>query len=269
MSVLYSRPKYLRLLILPALFLTWTATPAAAQDESGKSIYTAGLGIQFKPNYPGADDFQLEPLPVVRVRHQGETLAAQSPDENFSFRLFGPRDGLSFGPALNFQTKRKQSDVGAPVGDVGFTVEPGVFVQGYLAENVRLRAEARHGVGGHNAFVGDISADYVIRPADDRYVATIGPRVRLAEAKYNRRYFGVTPDRAIASGLPAYDPDGGVYSVGAAAGMLYQFTPKWGAFGYAGYDRLIGDAADSPIVRGYGSRNQFSAGLAVTYSFSL
>jgi outer membrane protein len=41
-------------------------------------------------------------------------------------------------------------------------------------------------------------------------------------------------------------------------------------FGYARYERLVGDADDSPIVRSkFGSRNQLSGGLGVTYTFRM
>ena len=36
---------------------------------------------------------------------------------------------------------------------------------------------------------------------------------------------------------------------------------------YAGYDRLVRDAGASPLVRRYGSRDQFSGGLGLTYTF--
>jgi outer membrane protein len=38
---------------------------------------------------------------------------------------------------------------------------------------------------------------------------------------------------------------------------------------YAKYDRLSGDAADSPVVRELGSRSQLSGGLGITYTFNL
>ena len=51
--------------------------------------------------------------------------------------------------------------------------------------------------------------------------------------------------------------------------MQTQFGPRWGLFGYARAERLIGDAAKSPLVRTYGSRNQLSAGAGVSYAFTV
>ena len=51
--------------------------------------------------------------------------------------------------------------------------------------------------------------------------------------------------------------------------MSAQITSHWGVFGYARYERLIGDAAKSPIVRRFGSRDQLSAGLGLSYTFTI
>ena len=248
--------------------------PAFAQEEETPTdkpdlLFLVGLGVQLRPSFPGADQFRLSPLPFVRVRREGDLLPDRAPDQNSSIRIVGDREGLSFGGTFNFQSRRDEGDVGAAVGDVGFTFEPGVFAQVFVRENVRLRAEVRRGLGGHNAFVGDLAGDYVIRAPDDRFVATIGPRLRFADSRYHRRYFGVSPQTAAATGLQPFDADAGLYAVGATAGTLYRFTPRSGALGYVAYDRLTGSAADSPIVREFGSRNQFSTGVAVTYTFGV
>src|SRR3546814_4174012 len=92
-----------------------------------------------------------------------------------------------------------------------------LFAQAYLTPAFRVRAEGRKGLSGHKGWVGEISADYVAREGDD-WLFSIGPRVTLGDAKYHRAYFGVTPAAATTSGLPAYDPGGGVPSVGVTAG---------------------------------------------------
>ena len=56
-------------------------------------------------------------------------------------------------------------------------------------------------------------------------------------------------------------------SVGALASAEYRWSKRWSVVADARYDRLLGEAADSPIVRDLGSRNQFSAALGLKYSF--
>ena len=93
--------------------------------------------------------------------------------------------------------------------------------------------------------------------------------MRWGSARFHRAYFGVEPANVVPSGLPAYDPGSGVYAYGLTAGAYYSFDKHWGLYGFAGYDRLTGDAARSPVVTLAGDRNQLSAGLAATYRFKV
>jgi outer membrane protein len=103
----------------------------------------------------------------------------------------------------------------------------------------------------------------------DRYVFSIGPRQLFSNGRYQRAYFGVDPVAALATGLPAYRPSGGVHGIALASGLSYQFNPRFGMFGYARYERLIGDAAKSPIVKELGARTQLSAGAGLSYTFTI
>ena len=40
-------------------------------------------------------------------------------------------------------------------------------------------------------------------------------------------------------------------------------------FGYARYERLVGDAGNSPLIRQFGSRDQLSGGVGLTYTFTV
>ena len=66
-----------------------------------------------------------------------------------------------------------------------------------------------------------------------------------------------------------YQPGGGLHAVALASGLTYQFNRRFGTFGFARYERLVGNAAKSPIVRQFGSRDQFSAGAGLSYTFIL
>jgi len=45
---------------------------------------------------------------------------------------------------------------------------------------------------------------------------------------------------------------------------VYGLSPNWGIFVMSGYDRLLGDAADSPLTE---DRDQFRTGLGLAYTF--
>lgn len=243
--------------------------PALAQERDDRErIVSFGVGPQLRPSYPGSDAYELGPLFGGHVRREGEPLRARAPDDGPGFSLTGRGGVVEIGPVLNFEGKRDADDVGAAVGDIDFTFEPGVFANLNLADNVRLRIEGRRGIGGHEGWVGDIGADLIARRGIDT-LFTVGPRVRLADSEWMRTYFGVTPAVAGATGLPAFAPEGGIKAIGAVAGLTHQISRSVGVYAYAGYDRLVGDAADSPIVTRFGSADQFSGGIALYYSFRM
>lgn len=226
-----------------------------------------GIGAQLQPKFVGAGTGDLSPLLHVSIARGNEPFRFSAPDDSFSIALVrsGP---FSFGPAANLTGSRKEKDVGAPVGDVKRTIEAGGFVNYWIGQNFRLRGEVRKGLNGHKGVVGNVGADVVWRDGD-RYVFSVGPRVLFSDARYQRAYFEVTPAASLASGLPVYRPGGGIHAIGLASGYSVQLSPQFGLFDYVRYERLIGDAAKSPMVRQFGSRNQVSVGLGVSYTFGM
>jgi len=78
-------------------------------------------------------------------------------------------------------------------------------------------------------------------------------------------YFGISPAQSARSGYDVYEADGGFKDVGVTLGLDYMFTERIGIGGRAQYKRLLGDAADSPIVDNEGSADQFLSTLFLTY----
>lgn len=226
-----------------------------------------GAGAQVQPEFPGADSMEVLPDAEFAVAPADAPFGLGAPDDSFSIKLFST-GGFSAGPVASLSQRRNDSDVGSPVGDVKRAIELGGFVQYHFGESFRLRGELRKALGGHDGLVGSVGADYLVRDAD-RWTFSIGPRVRFGDSEYMESFFGVRPEVSILTGLPVYDPDGGVRAIGATSGFTWALGGPIGVFGYARYDRLVGDAKDSPIVRQFGSPDQFSAGLGLSYTFNI
>lgn len=254
------------LLIAAAVMVpAWSA--ASAQDSDGPNDdlrVRVGLGAQVQPKYVGADDYRILPLPRVSFARGSNEFDAAAPDDSFSIPVFRAGE-FSFGPAASIATKRKDSDVGAPVGKVPTTFELGAYGQ-YEMAGLRFRGEVRKGIGGHDGIVGQFGADKIWRDGD-RYVFSLGPRVLFSDSKFQRAYFGVDGDASLATGLRVYRPGGGIHGLAAASGLTVQLNNRFGLFGYARYERLIDNGSQSPLIRAFGSRNQYSGGLGLSYTF--
>lgn len=64
-----------------------------------------------------------------------------------------------------------------------------------------------------------------------------------------------------------YKAEAGIMSYGASANLFWQFAERWQAGLFVDYIRLVGDAADSPLVEIAGTESQLSGGLSISYRF--
>ncbi|MBM3927881.1 MAG: MipA/OmpV family protein [Sphingomonadales bacterium] len=245
--------------------VTLFGMPAQAQDgdADGPRRTRVIVGPQVVPRFPGADGLSLRPyIDIARTRGNGD-FRFEAPDESSGFSIHDQR-GFSFGPILNFEGRRRRRDAGG-LDPVGFSVELGGAATVSLTPTLRARVEARKGVTGHGGVIGMAGLDYVARRGN-HWLWSLGPRVTLGDAKYARTYFGVTPAETLATGIASYRPESMVM-VGATGSALRQLSTRWGVFGYAKYDRVVGDVARSPVKRLFGDRNQWSAGAGLSYTF--
>jgi len=101
----------------------------------------------------------------------------------------------------------------------------------------------------------------------ERTMVALRASTTYANSDYMDAYFSVNSHNIGRSTLDYYDADAGFKDVGLTCVISYQFNKNWGATGVLGLTRLIGDAADSPVVDDAGDENQFLAGIMGTYRF--
>ncbi|URD60278.1 MipA/OmpV family protein [Sphingomonas sp. KRR8] len=259
------------ILIAAALLSGGTAafaqTSTETQDDTPDLRIRVGAGAQTRPSFVGADKNDIVPLVRVSIAKGDNEFRFTAPDDGFGIPLF-TSGGFAVGPVGYFQSKRTNEDAGVAIGPVKRTIEAGGFVDYVLNDSIRLRAELRKGIGGHDGLVGQVGADKIWRDGD-KYVFSIGPRLLFSNGRYQRAYFGVSPTAALATGLPAYRPGSGLHAVALASGLNLALNKQFGLFGYGRFERLVGDAAKSPFIRQYGSRNQLSAGIGLNYTFTI
>jgi outer membrane protein len=239
--------------VLPSVSGNWTAT--------------VGIGGEYRPDFQGSKDWTLRPIPFFSIRRAGSTQEFRGPRDSPSIALIDFGD-LRAGPAGKFVPGRKSSDHAElrGLGDVKAAFELGGFVEYYAVDWLRLRSELRGGIGGHEGVVADVSADLIV-PLIDRLTISAGPRFTWKSTKAIAPYFGVDAVQSLASGLPVYEANGGAYSVGFGSQVSYRINPQWEVRAYVEYEKLLGDAANNPLVALRGSANQTTFGLGASYSF--
>ena len=242
----------------------------AAEPALLTKQWTVTLGVEGSvlPTYQGSDRYMLRPIPLFDVRKAGTPPRFHAPRDGFGFGLYD--DGrFRVGPAVKIRFPRDESDDGDLRGlDVDWAIEAGAFADYWVTPWLRTRAEVRQGFGGHHGIVSDLSADVVV-PVTPVLTLSGGPRLTLATDKAQDPYFSVTAAQSAISGLPVYTAKGGVQSWGVGGQARYAWSLQWTTYTYLEYQRLSGDAANSPLVSERGSPDQLQVGMGVTYSFDV
>lgn len=246
--------------LVVALLIAPTAANAADY------IVTVGGRGAVSPPYEGAPNEVIRPSVVFNVRPANSIWRFTPPDDGGSFAIIATRH-FDFGPVLNFRYGRGNSGRLEGLDKIGFAVEPGVFANLWATDWLRARAQVREGVLGHHGTVGDVGLDFI--HTGKRWDFSVGPRFGYGDARYMDTYFGVTPAEAARSPLikTAYVPGAGGRYGGVETAYAYQITSRLRTILDVGYHRLVNRAAKSPVVDVAGSRNQWSGGIALTYSF--
>ena len=261
----------LGLILAMSASLAWADGPSEPAPEpvvpapapSPSLVFTLGGGLRVQPEYFGSDDLYTGFSPSFSLHYLrlGPRLSIGDPDPK------AIRPGLGFTPSFRYIRERDASehDDLAGLDDIDQALELG-FGLTYSQRNFRGFAVVRQGFGGHEGVVGEAGADLVGYPSD-RLTLYGGPRVLWGSDGYADTYFGVNGDESAASGLPAYEAGGGLLSAGIELGARYELNDRWGIEGSITYDRLMNDAADSPITE-QGSEDQFGARIGLTRTFS-
>jgi outer membrane protein len=236
---------------------------------SGTWTVMVGAGGAYTPDFEGARRSMLSPVPIFSIRRAGSTEQFRGPRDSASIALIDFGD-LRAGPAGKFVSSRKANNYSElnGLGDVGAAVELGGFVEYYPVDWFRTRGELRQGIGGHHGVVADLSADFIV-PVIQRFTVSAGPRFTAESTQATSPYFGIDAVQAMATGLPVFNAKGGAHSVGAGAQISYRVDPQWEVHSYVEYERLLGDAAASPLVTVRGSPNQTTFGIGASYAFDV
>lgn len=257
---------YTALCVLPSL--------ATAQQPPQKDWrVSVGAGPVVTPAFVGSDDYYLLAVPNVRLNYKDTFFA--SFEEGVGYNAIN-KNGWRAGPIFRWQMGREEdgdnffrvagdeTNALRGLGDVDDTPELGGFVE-YTWATWSAKAEVRQGLGGHDGAIGDVSMRYTNHSGHTVY--GLGPKMRFVSDDYNDAYFGVNAAQSARSGLSQYSPEGGLLSYGLNGFVRHPFSEALSVTGFAGYDRLAGDAADAPLVEERGSENQFMLGATLNYEF--
>jgi outer membrane scaffolding protein for murein synthesis (MipA/OmpV family) len=218
------------------------------------------LGV-VRPAYEGSDAYLFSAFPVLDIRFRDIFFA--SVRDGIGVNVIRD-EWLTLAPVLRYRFGRDQDDNRAlfGMGDVNGTIEGGLLAA-FGPGPLRLRLEVAQGLNGdgHRGFQARADLTYGTRIGERLFVAG-GPSVVYADRQFHQSYFGVSPEQSARSGYAPFSAKAGFKDIGFGVNGSYRL---WGGFaltGVAEVKQLLGDAADSPIVR---DETQGFFGLGITW----
>lgn len=263
--------------------------PVVSAQEMGQfelpneKINIFGLGVAGVPDYYGSTKNKAAAVLLARYTFAGDRYV----------QLLGPELTLNLidskvlraGPVLRVRGRRDDDvddDVVKRMRPISSATELGVFA----AYHLYLDNEPLHKVVFSGDILGNVNTNvytgatgnlrvtyfhpmtgsWTSRPT----VGSIGLGMFFASKNFNQRYFGVTgSDVALypSRGGAEFLPEGGLTSVNIPFSVTTQLQDRWLLTVGGRYERLLGDAKDSPVVDVRGDPNQWSLGLAFSRVF--
>jgi outer membrane scaffolding protein for murein synthesis (MipA/OmpV family) len=266
----------MRLCLAMMILIASASSVAAAGAEERTSGFSGslGIGVASLHDYAGGGETRAQPAPLVTLQKPTRFGVYALDTKGLSWT---PLDMGTFraGVLASYDAGRTDedpansnyrpgSDYLRGMGDIdGAPVAGGFF--GWTSRSVTTDVSIRRILGGRGrgGVLADLSATIPIY-STSRLQLAAKPGATWANTRHTQLYFGVTPQQAGSSLFPIYQAGAGIQSAQIDFIAAYALTSRWSVMTLATYYRLVGDAADSPIVqeRGY---PQFAAFIVWTF----
>ncbi len=269
----------LQRLTLAVMLMASGSIPANAQEEdTAQSVtewsiesgwsFELGAGAGIGPDYEGSDDYEVSAVPIVDVSWNNRVLVTTKGRLGIYATPY-QANNLTVDLGVFYDGGRDEDDNEALKGlgdlDVG-AVAMGRL--GYDFGLVEAGLEVTQDLtGDRDGMTVTAELEYGRTFFDDQVHFGVTPYVTWANGDYMDNSFGISAAQSGSSarGFAQHDAGSGLKDAGVSIDLGYRITENISAFGGVQYSRLLGDAADSPLVADEGSENQLGAFLGLSY----
>jgi len=271
-------------LALAAPALAQSSTPAASGDSVFDGDYlSVGIGGAYGPSYDGSDDMVLYPAALVQGSLGGIGISSRGAGVALDF-IKTPESGVDFDLGITGQLRANRSrQIEDPVieslGELDEAIEvgptAGLSIPKVLNpyDSLSFSLDASWDINGaHGGMVIEPTMTY-FTPLSRGIAASLSLTAEHGDGEFMDYYYSVTPAQSLASGLPAFDPDGGGWT--KAGGNLLLGLDLDGNLENGGlavvvvgsYMHMLEDAKRSPFTSVRGSADQWTGALGIGYTF--
>ncbi len=230
---------------------------------------TSGFGLMFRL---ASDQSQHDTGPLLPAVQVPTLLLDGDAAEGGLDLELGPIAGVRLNRTSDIKDRRVRR-----LGELDAAIEVGGFVGvGYKGltnpyDRLGVRVELLQDVAdAHGGYVVSPSIEFQTPLSTSLFVGA-SLSAEFASEDYADAYFSITPAGATASGLSAFDADGGYKNWGASLIAAHSLSGDlrrgFAVFGLANYKKLQNDFRRSPIVSQAGDADQWFGALGISYTF--
>lgn len=252
-------------LILIISEVSSNAEPQKKQDQqySRHNDWSVRLGVIgiYKPEYEGSDDYEVKGFPMIDITWRDTIFL--NPRKGLGAYLWNQND-VKLGVSIGYSFGRDEDDSGNfdGLGDIDGGATANVLFE-WEVDDFSFDARYEHQFTGEDTgFQAHIGLGYALQ-LGEKTILKPSVQTTYSSSDYMEEYFSISPSQSARSGLIVYDADSGFKSVGINVISIYRINQKWGVSAAASYDLLLGDTADSPVVK---DENQYLLGVGVSYN---
>ena len=238
-----------------------------SNDLSEGWRFRVGGAAGVAPTYEGSDGYEFGGFPDLEINWRDRVVL----DGRNGLTLATPRfQGARLGGSVGYSFGRDEDDDDAleGMGDIDGGVRGRLFAE-YGLGPYSGSVEVARALDDSNGTTATLSLNARAAMFEGAVMLSGGPSVVWADRNYMESYFGVSSNQAAIAraGYATFAPEAGFKSVGYSGQLLWRIHGGFGALLGVRYDRLLGDAADSPLVDGAGDPDQFGGVLGLSYGF--
>ena len=267
------------------------ATPGFAQDAppaaSEESVFdgdylSVAVGGAYGPSYDGSDDYVFFPAGLLQGSLGGVAFTSRGAGVSVDF-IPDPAEGIGFdlgvtGQVRSSRARQVKDPVVESLGKLDYAIEVGPTVGISIPHVLNAYDGLGFSVdtswdinGAHGGMVIEPQITY-FTPLSRGIAASLSLSGEHGDGQFMDYYYSVTPAQSVASGLPAYDADGGWTKAGGNLLLGFDLDGNLENGGLAlvvvgGYTRMLGDAKTSPFTSVRGSADQWIGALGIGYTF--
>ncbi|MBM5572694.1 MULTISPECIES: MipA/OmpV family protein [Deefgea] len=227
-----------------------------AEASDGKNWQAAtGLGIAYAPEVMGGDVYEASPMGSLDLAHRSGFFISTSKGVGWSYTVNPNWQAAIFlAPSEERKEKDQLTDhiTFKGMGEIKAAAQAGLALN-YIWGDLELSTTIFTGLANRNRGQQiKLGADYTAY-GSEHFALILNGGLTASNADYQQRWYGVSAQQAKQSGFKAYQAGSGLTlgSVGVTA--IVPFSKELRLINSVSYNQLLGDAADSPLVKSKGS----------------